>query len=60
VRLIGIDTLETRHPPKPVQCFGPEASAKTAELLPPGTHVDLEMDVQPYDRYGRTLAVACS
>ena len=26
VRLIGIDTPETKHPTKPVQCFGPEAS----------------------------------
>lgn len=56
VRLIGIDTPETKHPTRPVQCFGAEASAKTAALLPVGTRVDLEMDVQPYDRYGRTLA----
>jgi len=26
IRLIGIDTPETKHPTKPVQCFGPEAS----------------------------------
>jgi micrococcal nuclease len=58
VRLIGIDTPETKHPTKPVQCFGLEASAKTGELLPPGTRVELEMDVQPTDRYGRTLAYA--
>jgi micrococcal nuclease len=56
VRLIGIDTPETKHPSKPVQCFGVEASAKTAELLPPGTRVELEMDVQALDRYGRNLA----
>jgi micrococcal nuclease len=56
VRLIGIDTPETKHPTKPVQCYGREASAKTAELLPPGTRVELELDVQPFDRYGRTLA----
>ena len=34
VRLIGIDTPETKHPTRPMQCFGAEASAKTAELLP--------------------------
>jgi len=56
VRLIGIDTPETKHPSKPVQCFGAEASAKTAELLPPGTRVELESDVQGLDRYGRNLA----
>ena len=50
VRLIGIDTPETKHPSKPVQCFGTEASAKTAELLPPGTRVELESDVQALDR----------
>jgi micrococcal nuclease len=26
VRLIGVDTPETKHPDKPVECFGPEAS----------------------------------
>ena len=56
VRLIGVDTPETKHPTKLVQCFGPEASAKTAELLPPGARVELETDVQLVDRYGRTLA----
>ena len=55
VRLIGIDTPETKHPSKPVQCYGTEASAKTAELLPPGTRVELESDVQALDRYGRNL-----
>ena len=29
VRLIGTDTPETKHPSKPVQCFGVEASTKT-------------------------------
>src|SRR5687767_3620773 len=56
LRLIGIDTPETKHPSKPVQCFGAEASAKTAELLPVSTRVELESDVQALDRYGRTLA----
>lgn len=56
VRLTDIDTPETKHPTKPVQCFGAEASAKTVELLPVGKRVDLEMDAQATDRYGRTLA----
>ena len=56
VRLIGIDTPETKDPRKPVQCFGAEASAYTASLLPPGTPVRLVFDVERFDRFGRTLA----
>ena len=37
VRLIGINTPETKHPTKGVACFGPEASAYTEQLLPVGT-----------------------
>ena len=37
VRLIGIDTPETKRPNTPVECFGPEASAFTPSLLPEGT-----------------------
>ncbi len=33
VRLIGMDTPEVKDPRKPVQCYGPEASAKTKALL---------------------------
>lgn len=56
VRLIGIDTPETVHPTKPVECFGPEASAFTKSLLPPGTEVSLVRDAEARDRYGRLLA----
>lgn len=56
VRLLGIDTPETKDPRKPVQCFGTEASAHTAELLPPGTEVILVPDVERRDRYDRLLA----
>ncbi len=56
VRLIGIDTPETVDPRKPVQCFGKEASAHTHDLLPPGTVVRLERDVEAHDRYDRLLA----
>jgi micrococcal nuclease len=56
VRLIGIDTPETVDPRRPVQCFGREASAHMAELLPPGTAVRLVADVEATDRYGRTLS----
>ena len=56
VRLLGIDTPETHHPTKPVQCFGAEASEHTAELLPAGTEVRLERDDEERDDYGRLLA----
>jgi micrococcal nuclease len=55
VRLLGVDTPETKHPTKGVQCFGPEASAFTAEHLL-GRVVRLESDVVRRDIYGRRLA----
>lgn len=55
VRLLGIDTPETKDPRKPVQCFGHEASARTAALLPPGTALRVARDVEARDRYGRLL-----
>ena len=56
VRLIGIDTPETVKPNTPVQCYGPEASEHTKELLPPGTPVYLERDLVARDDYGRLLS----
>jgi micrococcal nuclease len=56
VRLIGIDTPETKRPATPVQCFGPEASAATAAVLPKREPVHLVLDVEERDRYGRLLA----
>lgn len=58
VRLIGIDTPETKKPNTPVQCFGPEASDFTKHLLPAGTALHLERDVEARDKYGRLLAYA--
>ncbi|MBI2170315.1 MAG: thermonuclease family protein [Actinobacteria bacterium] len=56
IRLIGIDTPETKDPRKPVECFGREAAARLATLLPAGTEVTLVYDIERLDRYGRTLA----
>jgi micrococcal nuclease len=56
VRLIGIDTPETVKPNTPVQCYGPEAHTRTEALLPPGTRVRLERDVEARDAYDRLLA----
>lgn len=57
VRLLGIDTPETVKPDSPVECFGPEASARTHELLD-GQSVLLEADPtqDATDAYGRALA----
>ncbi len=55
IRLLGVDTPETHHPTKPVQCFGPEASAYTTRRLL-GRSVRLEDDVETHDVYGRRLA----
>lgn len=54
VRYIGIDTPETVHPNKPVQCYGKEASTKNKELVE-GKVVTLEKDVSNTDKYGRLL-----
>ena len=55
VRLIGINTPETKHPTKGMECFGPEASAYTEQLLPVGTEIRVERDVEARDKYGRLL-----
>jgi micrococcal nuclease len=56
VRLVGIDTPETHGPGGLRECFGKEASARTAALLPEGTEVRLVRDAEARDRYGRLLA----
>jgi micrococcal nuclease len=55
IRLLGIDTPETKHPTKPVECFGPEAADFLASLLPPGTRVRVVRDIEARDRFGRLL-----
>ena len=54
VRYIGVDTPETVHPSKPVQCFGKEASAYNKSLVQ-GKPVRLVRDVSETDKYGRLL-----
>ncbi|MBH8600219.1 thermonuclease family protein [Thermoactinomyces sp. CICC 23799] len=56
VRLILVDTPETKHPNKPKQPFGEEASNFTGELLTHGTTVELEYDAEQRDKYNRVLA----
>lgn len=56
IRLIGIDTPESVDPDQPPECYGHEASDRLAQLLPAGTPIRLERDVEPRDRYDRLLA----
>ncbi|MBB5639891.1 thermonuclease family protein [Cryobacterium roopkundense] len=56
VRLLNVDTPETKDPGEPVECLGPEASAFLTALLPQGTKVTLKYDYDRVDRYGRMLA----
>lgn len=54
VRLILVDTPETKHPKKGVEFYGREASAYTKKALE-GKTVYLQKDVSEVDRYGRLL-----
>ena len=56
VRLIGIDTPETKKPNTPIQCYGPEASDFTKHTLPAGTRILIVRDLEARDDYGRLLA----
>jgi endonuclease YncB( thermonuclease family) len=58
LRFIGVDTPETHDPRKSVQCYGPEASAFTKQLISDaGGKVRLSSDPQSTnrDRYNRLL-----
>jgi micrococcal nuclease len=54
IRLVQVDTPEVYFG---VECYGPQASAVTKRLLPPGTEVRLapEPATDRVDRYGRLL-----
>ena len=58
VRLIGIDTPETKRPGVSVECGGQQASASMVNLAPKGSRVLLRTDPsqQTRDRYDRLLA----
>ena len=49
IRILGVDTPETHHPRKPVQCFGPEASEYTRARLE-GRRIDDELLERGYAR----------
>lgn len=55
VRLIGVDTPETKDPEEGIEPYGPEASTFATDELS-GQSVDLEFGVEREDQYGRLLA----
>ena len=56
VRIIGADTPETVKPNTPVRCYGPQASAFTKHLLPPGAWIRAAYEPGGQtDRFGRQL-----
>jgi micrococcal nuclease len=55
VRLIGVDTPESKHPLKPVERFSTEAATFLRQLAH-GQIVRIEYDQTTRDRYGRLLA----
>ena len=61
VRLIGIDTPETVHPNKPVECFGQEASERMKELVEgKGVNIMFDKTQGMRDKYGRLLLYVLS
>ncbi|MDP9497151.1 MAG: thermonuclease family protein, partial [Actinomycetota bacterium] len=52
VRLLHIDTPEVFEER---ECYGSEAAARSASLLPVGSRVRVLADVDPLDRFGRAL-----
>lgn len=58
VRLILIDTPETRDPNNPPECYGQEATQYLTWLLSLGGDLYLERDVTNRDRYDRLLRYA--
>ncbi|MGH2532681.1 MAG: thermonuclease family protein [Thermomicrobiales bacterium] len=55
VRLLGIDTPESPDADGPVECFGSEATDRTAATIPVRTVIWLEADATDRDRSGRLL-----
>ena len=54
VRLIGVNTPETKHPQKNVEFYGKEASDFTTAALS-GRQVWLQFDLEVHDKYQRLL-----
>ncbi len=56
IRLIGVDTPESVHPDSSKNTEAGIAAAEFTKARLTGARVEIELDVQETDRYGRTLA----
>lgn len=56
VRLLLVDTPETKHPEKPIQPFGAEASELMKETFSPSDRIHIEYGTEKRDKYDRLLA----
>ncbi|WP_164669229.1 thermonuclease family protein [Virgibacillus doumboii] len=56
VRLLLVDTPETKHPDKEVQPFGPEASQLMEDTFSKSESIQLEFGTEKRDKYDRLLA----
>jgi endonuclease YncB( thermonuclease family) len=56
VRLLGIDTPEIGRDDRPSEPFAEDAKALLDGLAGPGADLRLRLDVERFDRFGRTLA----
>jgi micrococcal nuclease len=56
IRIIGVDTPETKDPNREVTCYGAETTAKAEDLIDRVQgQVELEKVISETDRYGRLL-----
>lgn len=55
VRLLEIDSPETKDPNRQAQCYGQVATAELTRLAPPGSTVWVQRDQELLDRYDRYL-----
>ena len=55
VRYLDINTPETVHPSKPIECYGPNSSDHNKKLVS-GKTIYLFIGINSRDKYGRTLA----
>lgn len=56
VRLLLVDTPETKHPKRSVQPFGPEASQLMKTTFSPSDPIEIEYGTEKRDKYDRILA----
>jgi micrococcal nuclease len=55
VRLLEVDTPESKAPGRPVECFAERATRALERMLPRGSTAWVQADRELRDRYGRAL-----